>query len=315
MNILLTGTSGFIGSHLLKSLNDRSFNVRPVYRQYRNNGICIPDINETTDWSSALEGIDTVVHAAARVHIASETQEDLYSLYYQVNVAGTLNLAQQAAKAKVRRFVFISSVKVNGEETQKEKPFTEEVLSVPKDLYGLSKYEAEKGLIDIGKEMGMEVVIIRPVLVYGPGVKANFLSMMRWVKRGIPLPLGALNNKRSMVALDNLVDFIIVCIDHPKAANEIFLVSDDDDLSVSELLRRLAYSMNMKARLFPVAEVILQLGARLLGKKSQVLKICGSLQVDITKAKEVLGWIPPVSIDSAVMQTVSDFLQDYDGDK
>ena len=309
MKILLTGASGFIGSNLLESLCERSLDVAPVYRQQYDNEIHIPDINEKTDWSSALDDIDVVIHAAALVHEVSDALDDLYSQYYEVNVAGTLNLAQQAAEANVRRFIFISSIKVNGEETQKEKPFSENVLSIPTDLYGLSKYKAEQGLINFGEKTGIEIVIVRPVLVYGPGVKANFLSMMRWVDSGFPLPLGAIKNKRSLVALDNLIDFIITCIDHPKAANEIFLVSDDDDLSVLDLLKRLAYFLGVRSRLFPVPESVLQFGARLLGKKAFAQKLCGSLQVDITKAKDVLGWTPPVSVDEALKKTVLAFLQ------
>ena len=234
-----------------------------------------------------------------------DTDGDPLAAYRVVNTEGTINLARQAAAAGVRRFVFISSVKVNGEETSPGQPFTEEDEPAPLDPYGISKLEAEQGLRDLATATGMEVVIIRPPLVYGPGVKANFLTMMRWLNKGVPLPFGALDNRRSLVALDNLVDFIITCIDHPAAAKQTFLVADGEDLSTTELLRRVGRAMGKPVRLIPVPMGLLQAGARLLGKQEMARRLCGSLQVDITKARTLLGWKPPVAVDEGLRRAVA----------
>lgn len=221
------------------------------------------------------------------------------------NVDAALNIARQAAAAGIKRFVFISSVKVNGESTPSEHTFTESDTSNPQDPYGRSKHEAEMGLRDVGAQTGMEIVIIRPPLVYGPGVKANFASLMRAVQRGLPLPLGAIHNQRSLVALDNLVDFIITCISHPLAANQTFLVSDGHDLSTTELVRGLAHAAGVPARLLPVPVWALQAGASLLGKGDAVQRLCGNLQVDISKARSLLGWVPPISVEEGLRRAVS----------
>jgi len=238
-----------------------------------------------------------------------EQAADPYVEFRRVNVEGTLQLARQAAVAGVRRFVFISSIKVNGEDTTQGIPFSPDGAREPKDAYGTSKCEAEQGLQALAAETDMEVVIIRPVLVYGPGVKANFLSMMRWLSRGIPLPFGAIHNKRSLVALDNLVDLIVTCIDHPAAANQVFLVSDGEDLSTTDLLRRMASALGKPARLLPVPAWLLEFGARLLGKQDLAQRLCGSLQVDISKTRELLGWTPPVSVDEGLRKTAQYFLE------
>jgi len=251
-------------------------------------------------WRAALAGVRVVVHLAARVHIMDESVKDPLSEFRRVNVDGTLNLARQAAAAGVKRFVFLSSVKVNGEATQPGYPFTEQDPPAPQDPYGISKHEAEEGLRKLAADTDMAVTIIRPPLVYGLGVKANFQSMLRWVNMGIPFPLGALNNRRSLVGLANLVDFILTCIDHPAAANQVFLVADGEDLSTTELLRRVGMALGKPARLIPVPTGILQLGAALLGKRAMVQRLCGSLQVDISKARELLGWSPPVSVDEGL---------------
>jgi nucleoside-diphosphate-sugar epimerase len=243
-----------------------------------------------------------VVHAAARTHIMQDTVADPLTAFRLVNVQGTLNLARQAAEAGVKRFVFLSSVKVNGELTQMGHPFRENDIPAPQDPYALSKYEAVAGLCRLAEETGMEVVIIRPPLVYGPGVKANFENMIRWVRRGIPLPFAAVSNKRSFVALDNLVDFIATCIVHPKAANQTFLVSDGEDLSTAELLQRVGLVLGKPMRLFPVPANLLQLAAGLIGKKTMAQRLCGSLQVDISKARDFLDWAPPLSVDEGLRQ-------------
>jgi nucleoside-diphosphate-sugar epimerase len=257
----------------------------------------VGSIDAATPWSGALGGVDAVIHLAARAHILNDSAADPLTAFRSVNVEGTLNLARQAATAGVKRFVFISSVKVNGESTEPGRAFTEVDAPNPQDAYGQSKHEAEQGLREIAAQTGMEVVIIRPPLVYGPGVKANFAALMRAVQRGWPLPLGAVHNKRSLVALSNLIDFIITCITHPQAVNQTFLVSDGQDLSTPELVRGLALAAGMPARLLPVPVWALQAGATLLGKGGAVQRLCGNLQVDISKARSLLGWVPPISVE------------------
>lgn len=217
---------------------------------------------------------------------------------------GTLNLARQAAQVGVRRFVFVSSIKVNGEATQPGQAFTADDVPSPLDPYGVSKLEAEQGLREIEAQTGMEVVIVRPPLVYGPGVKANFAAMMRWVARGIPLPLGAIHNARSMVALDNLVDLLVACLKHPAAAEQTFLVSDGEDVSTTELLRRTAQAMGKKALLLPVPASVLELGATVLGKRDVAQRLCGSLQVDIEKTRRLLGWNPPLTLEQGLKKAL-----------
>jgi nucleoside-diphosphate-sugar epimerase len=225
-------------------------------------------------------------------------------------VDGTLNLARQAAERGVQRFIFLSSVKVNGEQTLSGKQFAAQDKAVPVDAYAISKWEAEQGLLKIAQESRMEVVIIRPPLVYGPGVKANFLAMMRWLHKGLPLPLGAIQNKRSFVALDNLVDLVVTCLDHPAAANQVFLAGDGEDLSTPELLRRLGLALGSPARLLPVPVPLLKSGAALLGKSDMAQRLCGSLQVDISKARTLLGWSPPISVDEGLRRTAQFFLNE-----
>ena len=234
---------------------------------------------------------------------------DPLSEFRKVNVDATLNLAAQAANAGVRRFIFVSSVKVNGESTLPGKAFTAHQVPAPSDPYGISKWEAEQKLRFLASETGMEVVVIRPVLVYGPGVKANFLNMMKWLYKGVPLPLGAIHNKRSLVALDNLVDLIVTCIDHPRAGNQTFLVSDGEDLSTTELLQRMSRALGKRPRLLPVPAWMLETAANVLGKRSIAQRLCGSLQVDIEHTRERLGWTPPVSVDAALRKTAQHFLE------
>ena len=234
---------------------------------------------------------------------------DPLSEFRRINVEGTLRLAAQAAEAGVRRFVFISSIKVNGESTTPGQPFTPQQDPAPSDPYGISKWEAEQRLRSLSTASGMETVIIRPALIYGPGVKANFLNMMRWLHRGIPLPLGSVENSRSLVALDNLVDLIDVCLDHPKAVNETFLASDGEDLSTTDLLRRMSQALGRRARLLPVSSRILELVALALGKRSISQRLLGSLQVDISHTQTRLGWTPPISVDAALKMTAQHFLE------
>lgn len=310
--VLVTGANGFIGQALCADLSMRDYGVLGVVRRHRGHQPAgnmreMGDIDENTGWAEALTGVDSVVHLAARVHLMHDTATDPLAEFRRVNVALTLNLARQAAACGVRRFIFISSVKVNGESTPVGQPFTAEDESRPQDPYGISKLEAELALMQLAGSTGMEVVILRPVLVYGPGVKANFQEMMRWLRKGVPLPLGELDNRRSLLALDNLVDCIATCLHHPAAANQTFLVSDGEDLTVPDLLRRTAAAFNQRAILLPVPIFVLRAGGRILGKVGIVQRLCDTLQVDITKTRRTLGWEPPVSIDAALKKTTQQF--------
>lgn len=314
--ILITGATGFIGSRLCEKIREDGGLVRRALRcNGEQKGIVVGDIGPETDWSIALENIDCVVHLAARVHVMHEQTADPLCEFRRVNVVGTLNLARQAAAAGVQRFVYLSSIKVNGEKAQPGCSFSAEDIPTPVDPYGVSKHEAEQGLMALASEAKMEVVIIRPPLVYGEGVKANFLSMMRWLYKGVPLPLGAIHNKRSLVALDNLVDLIVTCIEHPAAANQTFLVSDDEDLSTTELLWRMSVALGKPARLVPVPAWILQAGAALIGKRAMAQRLLGSLQVDISKTRDVLGWVPPIGMNEALKKTAKDFLSVHQGNE
>lgn len=305
--ILITGASGFVGEALVfKLLVDKKFRpVAAVRGASRLHGLCPVVPFDLTDAQTlpVLTDIDVVIHAAARVHVMSETATDALTEFRKVNVEGSLMLAQRAADAGVKRFIFISSIKVNGESTATGKPFKSDDTPNPSGPYGVSKHEAEELLKKLGKDAGMEVVIIRPPLVYGPGVKANFLSILNALSKGVPLPLGAVCNQRSLVAIDNLVSLIVTCIDHPAAANQTFLVSDGQDLSTPQLMRNIARALGKPARLLPLPVWLLTLAASVLGKRPEVRRICGSLQVDIDKNRELLGWTPPVNMEKALRQT------------
>ena len=317
MRVLVTGANGFVGERVLqKLLGMQGGGVVAGLRRYGDLNdaiVCerrvLGDLATASFSAAQLNGIDVVVHAAARVHVMQEAAHDPLGAFRAVNVAAALRLAEAAAAAGVRRFIFISSIKVNGEATLLGAPYTAEAQPAPADPYGISKLEAESGLRALAAATGLEVVIIRPPLVYGPGVKANFLSMMRWLYKGVPLPFGAIHNRRSLVALDNLVDLLVTCIDHPGAANQTFLVSDGEDLSTSELLRRMGVALGRPARLLPVPSRLLDVGAVMLGKTALAQRLCGSLQVDIGKTRELLNWTPPVSVDEALRKTAEYFLE------
>ncbi len=309
MNILVTGGTGFVGTSLLNRLMCLSgVTVCTAIRQADKNKVnqnqaLILDDTGCICSPEKMLGFDAVIHTAARVHQMSATNiNSEIAACNKVNNEFTQNLAKQAAAAGVKRFLFLSSIKVNGEQTEPNQSFCENSPPSPSDPYSVSKYEAEQGLWEISRETGMEIVIIRPPLVYGPGVKANFLRMLQWLERGVPLPLGGINNQRSLVALDNLVDFICLCVEHPAAANQLFLVSDDHDLSTPALLHSLAGFMKTPDRVFSIPSPLLNVTARLLGKSNEIQRLCGSLQVDITKAKELLGWKPPVPVEHALKE-------------
>lgn len=310
--ILLTGYSGFVGSHLLNTINS-AYALSLLGRtppKYMDFDFHQSELNELSDFSESLTGVNTVIHCAARAHIMNDNSQDPLTEFRKINTHGTVNLAKQAASTGVKRFIFISSIKVNGEFTEPGTRFKEDDIFIPTDPYGLSKYEAEVDLRRIADETGMEVVIIRPVLVYGPGVKANFSSMMKWVKKGLPLPLGGIKqNKRSLVSIDNLVDFIVTCIEHPNAANQTFLVSDNEDLSTTGLLNSMAIALNVPNRLIPIPASWFKFSAQLIGKPAIAQRLCGSLQVDISKAKELLNWTPPYSRVECMKKTASAFLE------
>lgn len=313
--VLITGATGFVGRAILERLRQEG-GLTLVAAVRRWDGPALEDVSiryigpfsGETDWGEVVEGVSTVVHCAARVHVMSERSTDPLAAFRAVNVDATLSLARQAAAAGAKRFIFISSIKVNGEGSEAGRPYVESDAPSPADAYGLSKLEAEIGLKALASTLGLEVVIIRPVLVYGPGVKANFHSMMSWLSKGVPLPLGAVRNKRSLVALDNLVDLIVTCMKSPAAANETFLVSDGEDVSTTELLQRLGRALGKPARLFPVPAPLLRAGAALLGRQAVADRLYGTLQVDIAKAQELLGWRPAVSLDEALRRTANDFL-------
>lgn len=313
-HVLVTGATGFLGSSLVRRLHGDGYRLSASTRRP---SVCFPsgvhshvvDIaNPDASWEVALDGIDVVVHCAARVHIMGDKSIDPLCEFRKINVDATLKLARDASRAGVQRFVFISSIKVNGEGTPTGVPYTANDTPQPTDAYGISKMEAEKGLLELASTVDMDIVIIRPVLVYGPGVKANFLNVMRILAKGIPLPLGSVHNRRSLVALENLCDLVRVCIEHPSAANQIFLVSDGEDLSTTMLLRRLARALGASARLVPVPVWVLKAGATLIGKPGISQRLCGSLQVDINKTCSLLGWRPPMSVDDALAATAQHYL-------
>ena len=330
MTILLTGATGFVGSALTQHLHQQGHTLTAAVRRITDSlppsiqQIPTGDLLPDTDWTPALNNVDTIIHLAARVHVMHDTATDPLTEFRRTNTAATLNLAQQAAAAGVRRLIYLSSIKVNGETTAPGQPFTpDNPLTPPRPLrergqggegflpdpYAQSKQEAEQGLREIAQQTGLEIVIIRPTLVYGAGVKANFHNMMHWLHKGIPLPLGNIHNQRSLVALPNLIDLITTCIDHPAAANQTFLVSDGEDLSTTELLQRLSRALGKPARLLPIPQSWLETGLTLLGKRAIAQRLCGNLQVDISKTRDLLGWTPPVSVNEALRQTAQAYLQ------
>lgn len=309
MTILVTGANGFVGKALCAEIHARGMQVLGAIRhksQLLNElkVIEVGEIDVRTNWENALIDCKVVIHLAARVHVMQETSQDPLTAFRQINVDGTLNLARQAIKAGVKRFIFVSSIKVNGEHTAPGKPFAAVDAPNPQDAYGLSKYESEKALLALGKETGLEVVIIRPPLVYGQGVKANFKSLIKLTQLNIPLPFGSVTNKRSLIYIANLIDFIILCVNHPSAANQTFLISDDEDVSTTQLIRYIKGSSGKIPLLISVPHGLLSFMFKLIGKSTLSHRLLGNLQVDITKAKTLLNWKPPYSVKEGIERTV-----------
>ena len=313
--VLVTGGTGFVGSALVKRLQrDARHRIRISLRQAAsapdsNVAAFSPyDLSDSTIWQPALAGVDVVVHAAARVHVMNDAATSPLAEFRRVNVEGSIALARQAAAAGVKRFIFVSSIKVNGEATSSGHPYRAADPPRPVDPYGISKLEAEVALHRVASDSGMELVIIRPPLVYGPGVRANFRSMLGWLNRGVPLPFGAIDNRRSMVAIDNLVDLIVTCLDHDAAVGKTFLVCDDEDLSTTELLRRCARALGRPARLIPVPATLVSAAARFAGRADLAQRLCGSLQADMEATRSILGWRPAITTDEALARTAKHFL-------
>ncbi|MCL0061599.1 SDR family oxidoreductase [Thermodesulfovibrionales bacterium] len=310
MNILITGANGFIGMALCRKMLSEGYQVRGAVRGAAQmlvlpsgvEGVQVGNIGSETDWSEALAGIEGVVHLAAKVHVMRESASDSLGAFREVNVEGSERLAREAAKARVKRLVYISSIKVNGE--GRSDAYTEMDRPAPQDPYAVSKWEAEEILRKVAADVGLEVVILRLPLVYGAGVRANFLRLLRLVRLGIPLPLASIKNRRSMIYLGNLVDAIITSLVHPKAAGNIFLVSDGRDLSIPELIRLMAGAIGRKARLLPFSPSLLKIMGKLTGRSAEIDRLIGSLRLDSSKIRRVLGWEPRFTVEEGIRETV-----------
>lgn len=316
MKILVTGATGFIGRELCQTLRGAGLSVRAALRKEASaietdEQVVVGEISPDTDWSAALDGIDAIVHLAARVHVMHDRSSDPLQEFRRINASSTEHLARSAARNGVRRMVFVSSIKVNGECSPSGAAFSESDVPNPSDPYGVSKWEAEQALQAVTAETGLETVILRPPLVYGPGVKANFLNLMKIIARGVPLPLGAIENRRSLIYVKNLTDALRQCVDHPRAANQVFLVSDGEDLSTAELIRRLALKQNSPILLIPVPETALRFAAKLLRHTAAMDRLAGSLTVEIFKIRNLLAWTPPHSVDQGLTETVAWFSGEY----
>ena len=306
--VLVTGAGGFVGRMLCKELSHRGYQVRAAMRahgQLSANGetAIVGNIDAGTKWADALRGVDTVIHLAARVHVMKDKAADPLTEFLKVNLYGTSNLAQQAAGAGVKRLVYVSSVKVNGETTD-ARPFAETDEPDPQDPYAISKLQAEQVLQRISGETGLEVVIVRPPLVYGAGVKGNFLRLLAAIDRGIPLPLAGAHNLRSLVYVGNLVDALIVCASHPAAAGQTYLVRDGEDVSTAILVEKLSRALGRDSRLFGLPPGLLRAAATLLGRAEQMDRLFGSLRVNDQKIRGELGWVPPYSMEQGLRATV-----------
>lgn len=309
--LLVTGATGFVGKSLVKKLRTEKFNVTVVLRGNNKetlDALYVTGIDSTTDWHGKLQGVDFIVHCAARVHVMNDIDNDPLEAFREVNLRGTLNLAKSAAEAGVKRFIFISSIKVNGESTTGKIPFKNSDVPLPEDPYGISKAEAEKELLALGADTGMEIVIIRPPLVYGPGVKANFAAICKLVMKGIPLPFALIKlNRRSMVYVENLVSLICECITNKKASNKVFLVSDNNDLSLAQLIKGLSQTAGKGGFMLPIPAFLFELVGIITGKTAVIDRLCGSLQVDIDHTCKTLNWKPPYTVEQGFTETVKYF--------
>ena len=308
MKLLVTGATGFLGQAVCQALaaqaDTQVLGTSRLQPAVPGNIplVAVGDIDSGTDWTAALQGIEVVVHIAARLNLASDTSPDPLAEYRRTNLQGTLSLARQALAAGVRRLIFISSVGVNGSFTTGT-AFDESSQPVPDGDYARSKFEAEEALRALVRGTPMDVVIIRPPLIYAAHARRNFPRLLKLVDSGLPLPFGALDNRRSMVALENLVDFIVLCTRHPAAGNELFLISDGEDASTAQIVRYLAASMGRSARLVPVPDALMRWGAKLAGRQNMYVTLCASLQVDSSKARRLLGWVPPLTLEQALTKT------------
>jgi len=312
MHVLVTGSTGFIGPTLCGALADAGHTVRVALRRDGQVPSCVAervivgDIAAPTDWATAVTGVDSVIHAAARAHVLGDHAVNA-PLYEKVNALATRQLAEAAALAGVRRFVYLSSIKVNGEETGASS-FTPFDPPLPRDAYGMSKLHGEQAVFEVSSRTGMQTAVVRPPLVYGPGVRANFLRLLRWVDRGWPLPLGSVHNRRSLVSVWNLCDLLVRLLKDPMTSARAWLVSDSEDVSTADLLLRIGVAMGRRVRLAPVPVAVLQSVAALLGRKAEVTRLCGSLTVDISQTRDILGWSPPVTLDQGLERTVRWYL-------
>lgn len=307
MKVLVTGATGFVGTHLCERFLEEGVSFRKAIRNNnveRHEYAAVGDISGETDWSTALENINVIVHLAARVHVMRESTPDPLEAFRMVNVEGTLNLAVQAAAEGVKRFIFLSTIKVNGEGTIAN-PFQADDQPDPVDAYSVSKMEAEAGLLRIAQDTGMEVVIIRPPLVYGPGAGGNFARLLQLVQKRWYLPLGSIHNKRSLIGIRNLCSLIEVCLTHPAAANRILLASDGDDVSTPQLIELIAKSFGVAARIFPFPVNMLLLLAKIAGKEAELSRLTGSLQIDSSLTRNLLHWSPPLSLERGIRESVA----------
>ena len=319
MKVLITGSNGFIGQHLVSNLrNEKGISLVLSSRKYVESlsdlaeQFIFSSIDSSTNWGKVLAGVDTVVHLAGIAHDIKLNFKNSDTKYIESNIKTTSNLAKQAVKAGVKRFVYLSSIKVNGEETFINKPFMAEDIPDPQDSYAKSKLNAEIALKEISKISDLELVIIRPVLVYGPGVKGNFLNLMKWIKRGIPLPFALIKNKRDLVSVDNLVNFITICLKHPSAVDQVFLISDNISLSTKNLIKKIARFQKKKIFLLPFPKILLNLVFNLIGRKELSQKLLGSLEVNIQKNINLVGWRPSQDVDEVLKETVEFFTKYHD---
>jgi UDP-4-keto-D-QuiNAc 4-reductase len=304
-SVLITGATGFVGNRLAQRMVDEGFTVASALRKPGQvAGVVVGEINGETDWKEAVSGVDIVIHLAARVHVMHDLSVDPLAEYRKTNLEGTMQLARAAVEHGVKRFIYLSSIKVNGEIAGMDEPFTEAGPAQPQDAYALSKWEAEQALVDLSQKTRLEVVIVRPPLVYGPGVKGNFYKLLQVVAKQLPLPLGSVRNRRSLLALENLIDFIVLCAKHPKAANELFLLADEEALSTPELIRRIAAMMDKRTHLIRFPLTLLKAMAFMFRKQEIFSRVCESLVVDVSKAQELLGWSPPVSMEQELKRTI-----------